>query len=215
VTTLLLVRHGQAETTGRLLSGWTPGVHLAESGRRQAEGLVERLRGVKVDAMYASPLERCRETAAPLERDRGLRATVRKDLGEIGFGSWTGQPLARLSKNRLWSRVQFLPSRMRFPEGESFAEAQARAVAALETIAGDHPKGRVAVFSHADLIRLVLAHYLGVHLDLFQRIAIDTASVSVVHLGEGMPMVLKVNDTGDLGALRERPKRPARKGARR
>ena len=104
---------------------------------------------------------------------------------------------------------------MRFPEGESFAEAQARAVAALETIAGDHPKGRVAVFSHADLIRLVLAHYLGVHLDLFQRIAIDTASVSVVHLGEGMPMVLKVNDTGDLGALRERPKRPARKGARR
>ena len=215
MTTLLLVRHGQAETTGRLLSGWTPGVHLAESGRKQAEGLVERLRGVKVDAMYASPLERCRETAAPLERDRRLRATVRKDLGEIGFGSWTGQSLARLSRNRLWSRVQFLPSRMRFPDGESFAEAQARGVAALEEIAAAHPKGTVAVFSHADLIRLLLAHYLGMHLDLFQRIMVDTASVSVVHLGEGKPMILKMNDTGDLASLRARPRPAARKGAKR
>ncbi|MFM8944957.1 MAG: MSMEG_4193 family putative phosphomutase [Actinomycetota bacterium] len=214
MTTLLLVRHGQAETTGRLLSGWTPGVHLAEEGRRQAEGLVERLRGVSIDAMYASPLERCRETAAPLERDRGLKATVRKDVGEIGFGDWTGQPLARLAKNRLWSRVQFLPSRMRFPNGESFAEAQARAVAALEAIVAEHPRGTVAVFSHADLIRLVLAHYLGTHLDLFQRIHVDTASVSAVRLGDGMPMILTVNHTGDLHALRARP-RPRRKASTR
>jgi probable phosphoglycerate mutase len=104
---------------------------------------------------------------------------------------------------------------MRFPDGESFAEAQARGVAALEEIAAAHPKGTVAVFSHADLIRLLLAHYLGMHLDLFQRIMVDTASVSVVHLGEGKPMILKMNDTGDLASLRARPRPAARKGAKR
>ena len=211
MTTLLLIRHGRTATAGRRLTGWTPGVHLTAEGRRQAEGLVERLRGVRIDAIASSPLERCRETAAPLERDRGLRASVRKDLGELHLGDWTGRSIASLARSKAWSRVQFLPSRMRFPGGESFAEAQARAMGALEEIAADHPRGRVAVVSHADLIRLVLAQLLGVHLDLFQRIVVDTASVSVVTLGEGMPMIAKVNDTGDLAALRDRPRAGAKR----
>ncbi|MFM7718282.1 MAG: MSMEG_4193 family putative phosphomutase [Actinomycetota bacterium] len=213
MTTLLLIRHGRTATAGRRLTGWTPGVHLTEDGRAQAEGLVERLRGVRIDAMVSSPLERCRETAAPLERDRGLRAGVRRELGELHLGDWTGRSIASLARTRAWGKVQHLPSRFRFPGGESFAEAQARAVGALEAIAADHPKGTVAAFSHADLIRLVLAHYLGVHLDLFQRIVVDPASVSVVRIGDGMPMIGKVNDTGAAGA--PHGPRSARRGGRR
>lgn len=203
---LLLVRHGMTPITGKKLAGWTPGLHLSDEGRAQAEGLVERLRDVPVDAIYASPLERCRETALPLARARDLRIAARKDLGEVKYGEWTDRSLSELRKDKLWPAVMHLPSTVRFPDGESFPEAQHRAVAELERIAAAHPEQTVACFTHADLIRLVLAHFLGVHLDLFQRIAIDTCSVSVLAVGGHMPMLLKMNDTGPLRMAKREPK---------
>ena len=216
MATLLLVRHGMTPITGKKLAGWTPGLHLSDEGRAQAEGLVERLRDVALEAIYASPLERCRETALPLAKARGLRITPRKDLGEVHYGDWTDGTLAELRKDKLWPAVMHLPSTVRFPGGESFLEAQHRAVAELERIAAAHPDETVACFTHADLIRLVLAHFLGIHLDLFQRIAIDTCSVSVLAVGGHMPMLLKMNDTGPLKiAKREaKPKGAARAKAR-
>jgi probable phosphomutase (TIGR03848 family) len=211
MATILLVRHGMTPITGKRLAGWTPGLHLSDEGRGQADGLVERLRDVPLDAIYASPLERCRETALPLARARDLRITARKDLGEVKYGDWTDGVLADLRKDKLWPAVMHLPSSVRFPGGESFLEAQHRAVAEVERIAAAHPGQTVACFTHADLIRLVLAHFLGVHLDLFQRIAIDTCSVSVLALGTHMPMLLKMNDTGPLKMAKPEPKPKAKK----
>lgn len=201
MTVLLLVRHGLTDSTGKRLTGWTPGIHLSARGREQADGLVARLDGIPLDAIYSSPLERCRETAAPLAAARGLRVSVRQDLGEVRFGDWTNRSLAQLSKTKLWRSVQHVPSLTRFPGGESFAEVQVRAMRELERIAADHPRRRVAVCSHADVIKLVLAHLAGIHTDLFQRLTIDTASVSVLSIGEGIPRLVKVNDTGDLSGL--------------
>ncbi len=204
MTLLLLVRHGTTDATGKRLTGWTPGVHLSARGREQAERLVERLSGVPVDAIYSSPLERCRETAAPLAAARRLRVRTREDLGEVRYGGWTGRPLAQLARTKLWRSVQQVPSSARFPGGESLAEVQERTVRELRRIAAAYPKGAVAVVSHGDPIRLAVAHYAGVHPDLFQRLVIEPASVSAVLLVEGVPRIAKVNDTGDLASLAPR-----------
>ncbi len=202
MATLLLVRHGRTDAAGKRLTGWAPGVHLNEDGRRQAERLVERLDGIRVDAIYSSPLERCRETAAPLAKARRLSVHVRRSLIETGYGDWTGRSIAQVRKTKLWRTVERVPSAMRFPGGESLLEVQARAVDEVNRIAQDHPKGVVVVLSHADPIRLVIAHVAGAHLDHLHRLVVDPGSISVVALGDGMPRLLKVNDTGDLAVLR-------------
>jgi probable phosphomutase (TIGR03848 family) len=210
VSLLLLIRHALTESTGKRLTGWTPGVHLSARGREQAEELGRRLTGFPLQAIYSSPLERCRETARPVSRAAGLDVVVRPDLGEVRFGAWTGRSLSQLRRTKLWSVVQSTPSRARFPEGESVPEVEHRAVAAVERIAAEHPRSAVAVFSHADVIKLVLATLSGTHMDLFQRLSVSPASVSAVALGDGAPRILRVNDTGDLGELappkRGRPK---------
>jgi probable phosphoglycerate mutase len=194
---LLLIRHGENEftRTGKL-AGWTQGVSLNEAGRKQAEGLVARLKGAPIKHIYASPLERARETAAPLAAALGLPVEIRPGLGEVRYGQWTGKSLKRLARTRLWRVVQALPSAMTFPEGETMRAAQARMVDALESIAQAHPKAMVAVFSHSDPIKLAVAWYLGAPLDLFQRIQISTASVTALRLGQGPPSLVKLNDTG-------------------
>jgi probable phosphomutase (TIGR03848 family) len=197
----LLIRHALTESTGKRLTGWTPGVHLSARGREQAEELRRRLSGFPLQAIYSSPLERCRETARPVSRAAGLDVVVRPDLGEVRFGAWTGRSLSQLRRTKLWSVVQSTPSRARFPEGESVPEVQHRAVAAVERIAAEHPRSAVAVFSHADVIKLVLATFSGTHMDLFQRLSVSPASVSAVMLGDGVPRILRVNDTGDLREL--------------
>lgn len=208
MTVLLLIRHGATPSSDSgVIAGWTPGVHLTDRGREQAQGVAERLAGLPIDFVYSSPLERCRETVALLAAARGLRVRVRSELGEVRYGSWTGRRVRQLARTRLWRAVHVVPSRARFPGGESLLEVQDRAVRELERIAAAHPKAVVAVCSHADPIRLALAHFAGIHPDLFQRLAIDTASVSVVALGDGVPHVLKVNDTGDLSGLV--PKKPS------
>jgi probable phosphomutase (TIGR03848 family) len=195
MTTVFLIRHGLTEHTGTRLYGRTPGLHLSERGREQAERLAERFAGVRLAAIYSSPLERCRETAAPLAAASGLRVVLRNDLVEMDAGSWTNRTLAAVSRTKLWQQIQHVPSHAAFPDGESFATANARLVRALVEVAERHPRGRVAVVSHSDTIRMLLAHVSGAHLDLFQRMIVDTASVSVVAVGAGAPRLLLANDT--------------------
>jgi probable phosphoglycerate mutase len=199
-TTVLFVRHGQTPTTGSVLPGRAKGLHLADAGRQQAEAVAERLASLKtVEAVYASPLERTRETAAPIAKRRGIKVTPDRGLLECDFGEWTGKPLKELMKLPEWSTVQRYPSGFRFPDGESFAEMQTRITGAVAAMISKHPGGTVIAVSHADPIKAAVASALGTHLDLFQRIVISPCSVTTIVYGPGGPVVLNVNSaTGDL-----------------
>jgi probable phosphomutase (TIGR03848 family) len=204
MTRLLLIRHGTNDAQkSDVLTGWTPGVHLNEVGRTQAQALAQRLAPVEVAAVYASPLERTLETAEIVAAPHELPVIVREDLGEVRTGRWTGQPLERLRKRHLWRKVQFVPSVMRFPGGESFQEVQARVVAELERLCTEYPRQTVAVVSHADVIKVAVAYYVGLHLDLFQRLVIAPASLTALELGGLMPHLLCLNDIGHLPAISE------------
>ncbi len=197
-TTVLLVRHGQTATTGRVLPGRAPGLHLSDDGRRQAEVAAQRIAKLKrVAAVYASPLERARETGMPIARIRSLALRIERGLLELDVGSWTGSRLDRLSKRPEWSIVQRYPSGFRFPEGESFVEMQARVTAALARMVEHHRGGVVIAVSHADPIKAALAHALGMHLDLFQRLAIAPGSITTIVYGAGGPTVLGMNALGE------------------
>jgi probable phosphoglycerate mutase len=201
-TLVLLVRHGQTPTTGQSLPGRAPGLHLADTGIAQAQRAAERIAELpKVDAIYASPLERARETAAPIAKARGMKVQIHKGLLECDFGDWTGAELKALMKLPEWSTVQRAPSTFRFPNGESFTEMQNRIVGALDSIRAAHPGGVVVCVSHADPIKAAVAHAVGTHLDLFQRIVIGTCSISAIAYTGGGPIVLAVNSTG--GSLAE------------
>ncbi len=196
-TTLLLVRHGQTASTGKVLPGRAAGLHLADSGRQQAAAAAERIGELTgVAALYTSPLERARETAAPIGAATGLKPKVERGLIECDFGEWTGASLKRLMRKREWHTVQRAPSTFRFPGGESFPEMQHRMVTTLERIRDRHPGGTVVCVSHADPIKAAVAHALGTHLDLFQRIVISTCAISVIAWTGGGPAVLAVNSTG-------------------
>jgi probable phosphoglycerate mutase len=189
------------DLTNRQLVGRTPGVHLSQLGRDQALALVERLRGVAIADIYSSPLDRALETAAPLAADRGLAVHQDAGLSEVDYGEWSGQELRHLRKTDLWKRVQTRPADARFPEGEAVREAQARIVGSLESIANSHPKECVAVFSHSDMIKFAVAHLVGIHLDLFQRLVIGPVSVTAIVLGGHAPALVHLNDTGGLQDL--------------
>lgn len=213
MTLLLLIRHAVTAVTGKRLSGATPGIHLSDEGRSQAARLSERLAPLRLSGIYTSPLERCAETAEAIAAPRGLEVHALEDLIEVGYGTWTGRPLAQLAKTALWKRIQQSPSSVRFPGGETLTEVQRRCVAALDGLAARHPRAVVAVVSHADVIRLAVAHYAGVHLDLFQRIIVSPASVTVIGLSDRIPRIIRMNDTGSLGDLvgPPRSRRPLRK----
>ncbi|MCU0259864.1 MAG: histidine phosphatase family protein [Ilumatobacteraceae bacterium] len=197
VTTILLVRHGQTPTTGKVLPGRARGLHLADAGVAQAERAAERIAALRqVDAVYCSPLERARETAAPIARARGLRPKVEPGLLECDFGDWTGRELKQLMKLPEWGTVQRSPSTFRFPGGESFSEMQHRIVGALERLRAAHPGGTVVAVSHADPIKAAIAHAVGTPLDLFQRIVVSTCSITAIAWSAGGPIVLTVNSTG-------------------
>jgi probable phosphomutase (TIGR03848 family) len=199
---IILVRHGQTPTTGINLPGRAKGLHLSEVGLAQAQAVAERLDSVKtIHAIYASPLERARETAQPLAKRRGQRVTVDRGLLECDFGDWTGAALKDLYKKPEWTTVQRYPSGFRFPNGESFTEMQTRMVSALSVLRDRHQGEVVVVVSHADPIKAAVADALGTHLDLFQRISISTCSVTAIAYGSAGPHVLTVNDTGALGKL--------------
>lgn len=198
--TILLIRHAENEYVAKgRLAGRLPGVHLNEKGRQQAKALARALAKVPLKAIYSSPLERCLETAQPLAAAHNLDVIPRQGLIEIDFGNWQGKTLKQLRRRRLWPVVQHNPARLTFPEGESFAAAQLRLVDEIERLVAEHkPKDLIACFSHSDCIRLLLAYYLGVPLDLFQRLAISPASVSSLMFGERAVRILGVNQQIDL-----------------
>jgi probable phosphomutase (TIGR03848 family) len=199
MTYLLLIRHGATDAQKQgVLTGWAPGVHLNQEGRTQAEALARRLAAVEIEAIYASPLERTMETAAIIAAPHGLPVLAREELGEVRFGRWSGESLERLRKRRLWRAVQLAPSTMRFPGGESFREMQARIVAELERLRARHARQTIVVVSHSDVIKAAVAHYAGLHLDLFQRLVVSPASLTVLALGGPTPLMVCLNDTGHL-----------------
>jgi probable phosphomutase (TIGR03848 family) len=195
---LLLIRHALNDWVGKKLAGWLPDVHLNEEGRAQAVALAARLADVPLAAIYSSPLDRAVETAQPLAASQGLQVQLREGLGEIRFGMWTGRRLEELKKEELWPVIQVYPSGARFPEGESLHEVQARLVAELDAIRDAHADQTVAVVSHSDPIKLAVAHYLGLPLDLFQRLDISPASVTAFAFTRFGPRLLVMNHVDPL-----------------
>lgn len=205
-TLVLFVRHGQTPTTGKVLPGRAPGLHLADKGKEQAEQVAARIAALQTDkrkvaAVYASPLERTRETAAPIARALGLRVRRNRGLLEADFGDWTGAELKKLYKKPEWRTVQRNPSGFRFPAGESFTEMQARICGAVGALRAAHAGDTIVAVSHADPIKAAVAHAMGTHLDLFQRIVISTCSISGIAWTTDGPIALTVNSTG--GSLRD------------
>ena len=197
-TLVLLVRHGQTPTTGSSLPGRAPGLHLADTGRAQAEAAATRIASLKsVAAIYASPLERTRETAAPIAKARGLKVQATRGLLECDFGDWTGSLLKDLFKLPEWATVQRYPSGFRFPNGESFTEMQQRITGTIATLVAKHPGETIVAVSHADPLKAAIAHAMGTHLDLFQRIVVSPCSVTAIAYGTSGPVVLTVNSLGD------------------
>ena len=197
LTTVLLVRHGVTSTTGKVLPGRAPGLHLSEKGHEQAASVAERIGGLPKQpvAIYASPLERTRETAAPIGRALHQRVLIEKGLLECDFGDWTGKTLATLSKKPEWKTVQNAPSTFRFPNGESFIEMQSRMWTAIQRLVAKHAGEAIVLVSHADPIKAAVTQAQGVALDLFQRTVISPCSVSILAFGHGSPIVLGVNNT--------------------
>ncbi len=193
--TIALVRHATTAATGHRLGGWTPGVHLDDAGRDQARATAQQFADHPVVAVYSSPLERTCDTAAIIGEAVGQQVQVVPGLGETDYGEWTNRPLDELRKETLWRVIQTTPSRATFPGGESLRSSQARMVDAIETIAAAHGDDDLVVaVGHADPIKAALAHYLGMPLDTFQRIAISPASVSILSLRDGHPpAVLDMN----------------------
>jgi probable phosphomutase (TIGR03848 family) len=201
-----------------VLAGWSPGVELDETGRTQVAAVAARLAPVPLAAVVSSPLDRCRQTAGAVLDGRDVELQTDDRLGEARYGDWTGRPLKELVKEPLWKVVQQHPSAAVFPgaEGEGLAQTQARAVAAVrEWNARLGPDAVWLACSHGDVIKAVLADALGLHLDAFQRIVVDPASISVVSYTETRPFVVRMNDTGgDVAALVPPKKRPRRRRGR-
>jgi probable phosphoglycerate mutase len=203
--TVLLIRHAENEYVrkGRL-AGRLPGVRLNERGREQSDQLAEALKQTRIKAVYSSPLDRTMETAAPIAAAHNLEIVERPGLIELDFGDWQDKTLKSLRRRKLWKTVQSRPSLMRFPNGETFSEAQVRAAAEIDALVRQHkPKDLIACVSHSDLIKLAMAYYLGLSLDLFQRIMIAPASISTLFFGEGHVQVVNMNQTVG-GAFRGR-----------
>ena len=198
-TTIAFVRHGLTPTTGKVLPGRARGLHLADKGRAQAQAAADRLSAYgKVAAVYASPLERTRETAAPIAKAFGLRVTAERGLLECNVGDWTGLQLKEVAKLPEWQQVQRTPSMFRFPGGESFLEMQARTSETVRRVVAAHPGEVVVCVSHADPIKVVVADAMGSHLDHFQRFAVSPCSITAIAYSAAGPHVLCVNTTDKL-----------------
>ncbi len=195
VTRILLIRHGMNDyLVTRRLAGRLPGVHLNDEGHSQAQALGERLASTPLAAVYSSPLERTVETAQPIAASHGLPVVPLEEVGEAICGEWVGQPIEELRKTDLWQQMRASPSDFRYPGGESVGEMQARMVAALESLRTAHPEQTVVVVSHSDPIKAALAHYLGMALDLYERLMIAPASITELHFTQAGPRLARCND---------------------
>jgi probable phosphomutase (TIGR03848 family) len=204
-TRLVLVRHAVTAHTGPLLSGRMPGIALSEKGVGQAEATAQRLAKLPITTVYASPIERTTQTAQQIAAYHSLDVRPLPGVIEAEYGDWTGGKIADLAKTDEWKVVQVSPSRARFPNGESITEMQARTVAALDEVVARHPNETIVVVSHADPIKSAIAHYSGMHLDLFQRVHVSPASVTVFEFHTYGVIMVKCNDTGGLDDLLPEP----------
>lgn len=208
MTLLLLIRHGSNDWVHGRLAGWTPGVHLNDEGRQQAAALAARMACLPLDAIYTSPLERTVETAQAIAGPRGMPLRLLESVGEVKYGEWQGAELKELYKHELWPGVQFYPSGTRFPGGETLGEAQMRMITALDGLRAHHPQGIITIVSHADVIKLAIAYYIGMHIDLFQRLEIRPCSLTALAFTRMGPRLLAYNDTGSLDYLKPKPPEP-------
>jgi probable phosphomutase (TIGR03848 family) len=212
--TVILVRHGRSDANkSGVLAGRTPGVKLDEAGLQQADAVAERLAVLPLAAIVTSPLDRCKQTAAAIASHHDtLRPVNDKRLTECGYGDWTGLQLSALMKDPLWPVVQQHPSAVTFPNGESMRTMQQRAVDAIrdhdvELAASHGPDAVWVAVSHGDVIKAIVADALGVHLDTFQRIVVDTATTTVITYTPTRPFVVRLNDSGsELDSLAPKPK---------
>lgn len=196
---VFLIRHATNDALKEgVIYGRTPGVHLNEEGRAQAQALAERMSAVDLAAVYSSPLERAQETAVPLAQRQGVDVIVHPGLVETDAGEWTGQPLEEIRKLEAWQELMAYPSGVALPSGESLWQAQVRMVEAMEEIRAAHREERVAVVSHADPLRVLVAHYVGLPLDLFRRLTISPASITVFDFDAPVPRLICLNETGHL-----------------
>ena len=198
MTTFLLIRHALCDPVGRSIAGRAPGIHLNDSGRRQAQRLARTLSATPLSGVYSSPLERAVETARPIAERHGLQVQRVESFNEIDFGSWTGRTLAELDPLPEWARFNASRSRCSTPGGENMAEVLGRVLRELDRLGELHPPPQaVAVVSHGDVLRSLMAHALGMPLDLIHRLEISPASISILETGGSAPRVLLLNSTDD------------------
>lgn len=194
MTTFYLIRHASNDyLVQNKIAGWLPGIHLNDEGRKQADQLAERIGKEPIRAIYSSPIERAVETAEPLARKLGAKIAVSKSFGEVGFGDWTDQPVPLLDKSEHWKRWNSFRSGTQPPKGEFMIEIQSRAVREMLRLRDQHPQEAIAVVTHGDIIKAAAAYFLGVPLDLFLRIDISPASVSIISIDEQGPRILRLN----------------------
>jgi probable phosphomutase (TIGR03848 family) len=191
--TMFFIRHGKTDWIGKKLAGQLPGISLNEEGRQEAERLAIGLESARLTAIYSSPLERARETADPVARRHALEVVSVDALQELDFGDWTGKTFHELGGMEGWREILRHPSQTSFPGGESLREVQQRAVAWTDPILKREGELRIAVFSHADTIRLVLAHFAGMPIDSFQSLTVDPASISILQFEKNISRVMGVN----------------------
>lgn len=212
MTILLLIRHGVTAATGNRLGGRTQ-AELSDAGREQARAAGERVAGAGIGALYASPLARTWQTAELVGEAIGRQPQACDGLLEVDYGRWTDRPLKSVARTKLWPVIQATPSLAQFPEGETIRAAQLRAADAVEALVARHRRGVIAAVSHADVIKALVAFYLALPLDNFQRLHVAPASVTVLALSPGgRPLLLRLNDDGPLRAEDLRP--PSRSRAK-
>ena len=198
MTTFYLIRHANTDFIGKVLCGRMPGVHLNAEGRAQAERLAERFRGIPIDSLCSSPLERALETAEPLAKAFGLTVRTADEISEVEYGEWTGRAIADLLNGSAWHSYNTFRTAAHIPGGETVLQLQNRVVGWLESIRREQSGERVAVVSHADPIKAAVTHYAGLHLDMFYRFEISPASVTVVQVTDAGSLVLTLNNSASI-----------------
>jgi probable phosphomutase (TIGR03848 family) len=215
---LFLVRHALTPITGTKLTGRLPGYGLSDKGRQQAEATGSRLARAPLKAIYSSPLERCIETAEEIARHHRVKIQTMEELSEVDYGDWQGKTMKSLYGSKGWQKLRARPADFRFPNGETIREAQTRGIVAIEKLRAKHKDAAVVVCSHADMIRLAVAGYLGLGIDLYDRITIAPASITTLSLTNGTPRLLNLSEAGSYDELFEgltRVKPPAGGGKKR
>lgn len=200
MTKFLLIRHGQTDFTGKLLLGRQPGISLNDEGREQARKIAHRLSGMPITAIYSSPIERVSETAAPLAEAHNLPCNISEAFLELDFGDWTNKSIKDLEGDDQFRLFNEFRSSARIPGGEMMLEAQMRIVLGLEKLRHEHPDQTVAVVSHADIIKSAICYYAGIHLDMFHRLEISPASLSILEIYDDTARIMLLNDTSHLHA---------------